>query len=239
MKWEAVAPAAYRLDAGHGFGHVAGRFAMDKAIKVSQTQGVGLVAVRHSNHYGTAAEYCAQAAEAGCIGLTCTNAFAKVAPFGGKRPVLGTNPLGFGCPTISGVPVLVDMSTAAFAGSSARKSSGAGGQLPPGVALDTDGQPTTDPSAIAKGCLLPAAGPKGYVIALLICVALIAANTAAAQTKWREVSAFKFDWNDHADVRFTLSIPSPWNDPSDFNPSSRPITCSPSKPRWVAIKMKC
>jgi LDH2 family malate/lactate/ureidoglycolate dehydrogenase len=168
MKWEEVAPAAYRLDAGHGFGHVAGRFAMDKAIKVSQTQGVGLVAVRHSNHYGAAAEYCAQAAEAGCIGFTCTNAFPKVAPFGGKRPVLGTNPLGFGCPTISGVPVLVDMSTAAFAGSSARKSSGAGGQLPPGVALDADGQPTTDPSAIAKGCLLPAAGPKGFGLALMV-----------------------------------------------------------------------
>ena len=168
MKWEAVAPAACRLDAGHGFGHVAGRLAMDKAIKLSETQGVGLVTVRHSNHYGTAAEYCAQAAEAGCIGFTCTNAFPKVAPFGGKRPVLGTNPLGFGCPTISGVPVLVDMSTAAFAGSSARKSSGAGGQLPPGVALDADGQPTTDPSAVAKGCLLPAAGPKGFGLALMV-----------------------------------------------------------------------
>jgi LDH2 family malate/lactate/ureidoglycolate dehydrogenase len=168
MKWEAVAPAAYKLDADHGFGHVAGRLAMDKAIRVSEAQGVGLVAVRHSNHYGTAAEYCAQAAEAGCIGFTCTNAFPKVAPFGGKRPVLGTNPLGFGCPTISGVPVLVDMSTAAFAGSSVRKSSGAGGKLPPGVALDSDGQPTTDPSAIAKGCLLPAAGPKGFGLALMV-----------------------------------------------------------------------
>lgn len=168
MKWEAVAPAAYRLDAAHGFGHVAGRLAMDKAIQVSQTQGVGLVAVKHSNHYGTAAEYCAQAAEAGCIGFTCTNAFPKVAPFGGKRPVLGTNPLGFGCPTISGVPILVDMSTAAFAGSSVRKSSGDGGLLPPGVALDTDGQPTRDPSAIAKGCLLPAAGAKGFGLALMV-----------------------------------------------------------------------
>lgn len=168
MKWEAVAPAAYRLDAGHGFGHVAGRLAMDKAIEVSQTQGVGLVAVRQSNHFGTAAEYCAQAAEAGCIGFTCTNAFPKVAPFGGKRPVLGTNPLAFGCPTISGVPILVDMSTSAYAGSSVRRSSGAGGQLPPDVALDADGQPTTDPSAMAKGCLLPAAGPKGFGLALMV-----------------------------------------------------------------------
>jgi ureidoglycolate dehydrogenase (NAD+) len=168
FKWEAVAPAVYRLDAGHGFGHVAGRLAMDKAISVSRIQGVGFVAVRHSNHYGTASEYCAQAAESGCIGLSFTNAFPKVAPFGGKRPVLGTNPLAFGCPTSSGVPVLVDMSTAAFAGSSVRKSSGAGDQLPPGVALDADGQPTTDPSAVARGCLLPAAGPKGFALALMV-----------------------------------------------------------------------
>ena len=66
------------------------------------------------------------------------------------------------------MPVLVDLSTAAYAGSSLRKTSSAGGQLPPGVALDTEGQPTTEPSAAARGCLLPAAGPKGFGLALMV-----------------------------------------------------------------------
>jgi LDH2 family malate/lactate/ureidoglycolate dehydrogenase len=168
MKWMPIAPAAQVLDAGHGFGQVAGRLAMDKAIDLSRNQGIGLVAVRQSNHFGAASYYCARATEAGCIGLTCTNAFPKVAPFGGRRPVLGTNPLAFGCPTDSGVPVLVDVSTAAYAGSSIRKTSAAGGQLPPEVALDANGQPTTEPSAAAGGCLLPAAGPKGFGLGLMV-----------------------------------------------------------------------
>jgi LDH2 family malate/lactate/ureidoglycolate dehydrogenase len=192
MSWMPTAPAAYVLDAGHGFGQVAGRLAMDKAIELSQNQGIGLVAVRQSNHFGAASHYCARAAEAGCIGLTCTNAFPKVAPFGGRRPVLGTNPLAFGCPTASGVPVLVDVSTAAYAGSSLRKSSAAGGRLPPGVALDANGQPTTEPSAAAEGCLLPAAGPKGFSLALMVEI-LSGILTGAAMG--REVGSLFYTWD--------------------------------------------
>ena len=168
MSWTPIAPAAQLLDAGSGFGQVAACLAMDKAIALSKTQGIGLVAVRHSNHYGAASYYCARAAEGGCIGFAFTNSVAQVAPFGGRKPVLGTNPLGFGCPTASGVPILVDFSTAAIAGSSAREMSATGGPLPTGAALDVDGRPTTDPSAVAEGCLLPAAGPKGFGLGLMV-----------------------------------------------------------------------
>ena len=192
MTWTPIAPAAYLLDAGHGFGQVAARLAMDKAIDLCQSQGIGLVAVRHSNHFGTASYYCSRAAEAGCIGFTCTNAFPKVAPFGGIRPVLGTNPLAFGCPTASGIPVLVDLSTAAYAGSSLRKTSTARGQLPPGVALDANGQPTTQPEAAAQGCLLPAAGPKGFGLALMVEI-LSGLLTGAAMG--REVGSLFYTWD--------------------------------------------
>lgn len=169
MTWtRSTAPAVCVLDAGHGFGQVAGCLAMDKAIEISHKHGIGLVAVRHSNHYGAGSYYCARAAEAGSIGFAYSNAFRKVAPFGGKRPVLGTNPVTFGCPTSSGVPVLVDFSTAAYAGSSIRRISAIGGQLRPGEALDATGQPTTEPSVIGEGCLLPAAGPKGFGLGLMV-----------------------------------------------------------------------
>lgn len=192
MTWTPIAPSAYLLDAGHGFGQVAARLAMDKAIDLCQNQGIGLVAVQHSNHFGAASYYCARAAEAGCIGFTFTNAFPKVAPFGGSRPVLGTNPLAFGCPTALGVPVLVDLSTAAYAGSSLRKTSTAGGQLPPGVALDANGQPTTEPAAASQGCLLPAAGPKGFGLALMVEI-LSGLLTGAAIG--REVGSLFFTWD--------------------------------------------
>ena len=57
---------------------------------------------------------------------------------------------------------------------------------------------------------------KLQVVALFVCVAVIAASTAFAQSNWREVSSFKFDWDNHANIRITLSLPSPWDDPGDF-----------------------
>jgi len=197
MYWTPIAPAAHLLDADFGFGQVAACLAMDKAIALSKTEGIGLVAVRHSNHYGAASYYCARAAEAGCIGFAFTNSVAKVAPFGGRKPVLGTNPVGFGCPTPSGVPVLVDFSTSAIAGSSVWDISATGGQLPTGAALDVDGQPTTDPSAVAEGCLLPAAGPKGFGLGLMVEI-LSGVLTGAAIG--REVGSLLHTWDRPTDT---------------------------------------
>jgi len=197
MSWMLIAPAAHVLDAGFGFGQVAARLAMDKAIGLSKTQGIGLVAVRHSNHYGAASYYCARAAEAGCLGFAFTNSVAKVAPVGGRRAVLGTNPLAFGCPTASGVPVLVDFSTSTIAGSSVWDFSATGGQLPTGLALYANGHPTTDPSAVGEGCLLPAAGPKGFCLGLMVEI-LSGVLTGAAIG--REVGSLLHTWDRPTDT---------------------------------------
>jgi LDH2 family malate/lactate/ureidoglycolate dehydrogenase len=168
MTWTAVAPAAHCLDAASGFGYVAGRLGMARAVELAGAEGIGLVAVRRSVHYGAAGYYCALAADAGCLGFTCSNSFPKVAPFGGTRAVLGTNPLAFGCPTPSGAPLLVDLATSTLAGSEVRTVHSAAGRLPPGSALDSAGKPTDDPEAAASGCLLPAAGPKGFGLGLMV-----------------------------------------------------------------------
>jgi ureidoglycolate dehydrogenase (NAD+) len=168
MTWTQVAPAAHCLDAAYGFGQVAGRLGMARAVELARTEGVGVVAVRHSQHYGAAGYYCALAVDAGCLGFTCANAFPRVAPFGGAQGVLGTNPLAFGCPTPSGVPLVVDLATSTLPGSEMRILRGAHGRLPAGAALDAAGRPTEDPEAAAQGCLLPAAGPKGFGLALMV-----------------------------------------------------------------------
>ncbi len=168
MSWTNVAPAVEILDANNAFGHVAAYAATRRAMKIAGEQGIGYVGVRHSNHYGAAAYYCALAAADGYLGITGTNAFPKVAPYGGTRPVLGTNPLGFGCPTGSGAPILVDFSTSAISGAEVRSNVAEHANLPMHVAVDGDGRPTNDPAAAISGCLLPAAGPKGFGLALMI-----------------------------------------------------------------------
>jgi len=166
--WTVLGPAGEHLDAHHGIGFVAGYRAMQRAVELARSECIGVVTVEHSSHYGSAAYYCELAARADCIALTCTNSYAKVAPFGGSKAALGTNPLAFGCPTLDGRPILVDLSTSAVAGSAARRAADVEAELPPASALDATGQPTTDPAAAAAGALLPAAGAKGYALALMI-----------------------------------------------------------------------
>jgi LDH2 family malate/lactate/ureidoglycolate dehydrogenase len=156
------------LDADNAFGHVAGCAGIEKAIEMAQETGIGIVGVRHSNHFAAAGYFCALAAQSNAIGMAFTNAAPRVAAAGGTRAVLGTNPIAFGCPTLSGPPVLFDFATSAISGGSTRSSAQVGNRLPEGVALDASGRPTTDPHEAQRGTLLPAAGAKGFGLALMV-----------------------------------------------------------------------
>jgi LDH2 family malate/lactate/ureidoglycolate dehydrogenase len=169
MKLERTAGATAWLDAANGLGHVAARRAMDAAVELAREQGIGVCGVKDSNHYGAAGYYAMLAAEKGMVGFTCSNSMAKVAPHGGRHRLLGTNPLAFACPRPDGPPVVIDLSMAVTTGSLVSRARKAGLPLPPGLALDKDGEDTLDPNAVdGGGSLLPAAGPKGFVIGLLV-----------------------------------------------------------------------
>ena len=83
-----------------------------------------------------------------------------MAPFGGARPALGTNPIAFGFPT-EGDPLVIDMGTSAFMGTDLQFRARLGTPIPDGVALGPDGHPTTDANAARRGALLPFGGPEG------------------------------------------------------------------------------
>jgi ureidoglycolate dehydrogenase (NAD+) len=197
MAWHEVGPAAALLDAGHGLGHVASRRAILRAVELARAQGVGLVAVRHSNHFGAAGYYCALAAEAGCLSFNYTNAFPKVAPHGGRKPVLGTNPIAFGCPTRGAGPLLVDLSTGALSGGEARSTGDKGERLPPGVALDAEGRPTQDPAALKMGCLLPVGGARGFALALMV---EILSGIITGSAVGKEIGSLFSTWDRPVDV---------------------------------------
>lgn len=163
-----LAPAAERIDADAGFGHHAGRLGMDRACALAAASGVGVAGVNNSNFFGAGAYYVQLAADRGMIGAAFSNSFPKVAAHGGTAPVLGTNPLSFAVPRSGGRSILLDMSTAAMAGSSVREAIAKGATLAPGLVIDANGAPIRDPAMAGAATLLPAAGAKGFGLAIVV-----------------------------------------------------------------------
>jgi len=163
------APAMALLDAADGFGQVAAIRGMDRAVEMAQGTGIGLVGIRHSHNFGTAAFVAHRAIEAGMAGLVFSNAAPAIAPTGGQRPVFGTNPIAFGFPAPEGhPPVLLDMATSLAARGKIRLAATNGEAIPEGWALDKDGNPTTDPVLALAGSMLPVGGAKGYGLSLVV-----------------------------------------------------------------------
>lgn len=160
--------AARHLDGQDGFGFVVATRAMDEAIRLAERTGIAVVSVFRSTHYGMAANYVLQAADAGMIGIAFTNASRGLPPHGSREPILGTSPLAFGIPVRSGPPIALDMSPAVAARGKIRQALRRGQQIPLGYAIDAEGRPTTDPAAALEGLLLPVGGPKGSGLALMM-----------------------------------------------------------------------
>ena len=99
------------VDGHDGMGQVIAHRSMKMAIDKAKTYGMGMVAVRNSTHYGIAGYYASMAANAGCIGITGTNARPSIAPTFGVENMLGTNPLTIGLPTDEKFPFLLDCAT--------------------------------------------------------------------------------------------------------------------------------
>ena len=86
-------PGMMLFDGRNGWGHHAGRVAMDDAIERALTLGTAISVVRNSNHYGIAGWYAMRAAEGGLIGASMTNTSPLVAPTRARVSMLGTNPI--------------------------------------------------------------------------------------------------------------------------------------------------
>ena len=162
-----VQGAVGQIDGGNGLGPVAACRAADLAAELAQSYGVGVVAVRRSNHFGTAAYYSRRIADHGCIGFAASMAGPTVAPAGGMELLLGTNPFSIAFPAQS-LTFCADMATSAAAKGKIRIYEQQGMPIPQGWALDSSGRDTTDPKAALQGILLPMAGHKGYALAMAV-----------------------------------------------------------------------
>lgn len=138
------------LDGHNGMGHVIGKRAMEMAIEKARTYGMGMVAVRNSNHYGIAGYYATMAVEAGMIGVTGTNARPSIAPTFGVENMMGTNPLTFGIPTDEEFPFVLDCATSVTQRGKIEVYGRAGKELPPGWVIGLDGNTRTDTQQVLK-----------------------------------------------------------------------------------------
>lgn len=157
------------IDGRHGWGQTSARFAADVAGDAAEKFGIGAVGLRNCNHVGRIGEYAEQLAERGLATMMFCNADPCVAPFGGRERMLGTNPLAMGVPVVGDSPVILDFATAATAEGKLRVARAAGKQVELGAVIDSDGVPSTEPSAFYDGgALLPFGGHKGYGLSVFI-----------------------------------------------------------------------
>jgi len=142
------------VDGNLGLGLYIGPHCMQMAIDKAKKHGVGFVAVKNSTHYGIAGYYVTMATQAGCIGLSGTNARPSIAPTFGVEPMLGTNPLCFGIPSDDEFPFVIDCATSINQRGKIEKYAREGVDTPKGVVVDEFGVERTDTEGILKVMVL-------------------------------------------------------------------------------------
>ena len=162
-------PGAVTVDARHGFAHPAIDAGWDAFTNAARENGVAAMTVMNSYNCGVLGHHAERLAEEGLVGLCFTHAPASIAPTGGSRPVVGTNPFALAVPDGSGgVAFVIDQSASAIAKSEIILRSKSGEPIEQGWALDADGNPTTDAAAALKGTMLPSGGTKGFNMGLTV-----------------------------------------------------------------------
>ncbi|MFO7730781.1 MAG: ureidoglycolate dehydrogenase [Spirochaetia bacterium] len=165
LSLQSIKPAVGFVDAAGGVGHIAAKFATEKAIGMAKEHGIALVGVKNSSHCGALAYYINMALEAKMTAMVSVNTDAVVVPYGGKKPFFGTNPFAFGFPG-KDESVLLDMATSEVAFGKIFYAREKNMAIPEGWAVTKEGEFTTDPHAAFS--LFPFGGYKGYGINMMV-----------------------------------------------------------------------
>ncbi len=164
-------PAVTIMNARRGFGQWSAHVTMRKTIEKAKAQGLAAGGIVNSGHVGRLGEWVTMATVEDCIGLAFCNLGGRtgiVAPFGGTKRLLGTNPLAAGIPLAEEPPIIVDFATSVVAEGKIKIAFNKGTALPPGSILDKEGKPSVTPADLYDGgVMLPAAGHKGYGLSML------------------------------------------------------------------------
>lgn len=158
--------ACLAYDGEYGIGQWISRICSDHAIRLAREHGLGMAVARESNHFGAAAFWAQRISAAGCIGIVMCNASPLVAPWQGKEPRFGTNPIAMSVPGPD--TWLLDMATTTVAlGKILNAQNHGRATIPEGWAMDSEGVPTTSTETALSGLLSPLGGYKGSGLAMM------------------------------------------------------------------------
>jgi LDH2 family malate/lactate/ureidoglycolate dehydrogenase len=164
-----ITPAVAQVDGHNGFGFLAAHMGMARAIDMAKNIGIGMVSVKHSNHFGMSAWVVQQALDAGMMSLVFTNSSPALPVWGGKSKLMGVSPIACGAPAgKDGRPFIMDMAPSVAARGKIYKALRREEKIPGDWALDKDGNRTEDPASALEGVMLPMGGPKGSAIAIMM-----------------------------------------------------------------------
>jgi (2R)-3-sulfolactate dehydrogenase (NADP+) len=170
------------VDAANGFAFPAIDAALALLPEMARAAGIACAAIHRSHHCGAAGHPVECLAEQGFVAMMFANTPAAIAPWGAAKPVFGTNPIAFASPLPGRPPVVVDLALSKVARGNILAAKQKGERIPRGWALDTAGEPTTDPDAALAGTMLPLGDAKGTPLVLmveLLAAGLTGANFAA------------------------------------------------------------
>ena len=180
------AGSTIRVDADLGFSHPAFLTGLGSLIPVAEAQGIAAMSLVHSYSAGVLGWFVDLIAREGLVALGFANASPSIAPWGGRIPLFGTNPIAMAAPRRAGRPVVIDMATSATARVNVIEAAARGTPIPPDWALDTEGRPTADAASGLTGSMAPMGGAKGYGLALM--VELLAAGVTGSNWSFQTSS---------------------------------------------------
>lgn len=159
------------LDGQAGYGQVMGHEAMELGIARARSHGVAVLGLANAHHIGRIGHWAEQCLQAGLVSIHFVNVISEpiVAPFGGTDGRFVTNPMCVGLPVAGADPIVLDFATSRIAMGKVRVAFNKGEAVPPGILIDAQGQPSTDPGVMFRephGALLPFGEHKGYGLAV-------------------------------------------------------------------------
>lgn len=166
LKFEKTGPATGVFHGDNAQGHFVANKAIEPAVELAKENGVAVVGVSKVSHTGTLSYYLRKIAQEGLIGFAVTVSDPMAVPFGGSEPYYGTNPIAFSAPRTDGEPIVFDMATTVQAWGKILDARSKGKDIPDTWAVNSDGEPTTDPNNVAG--LVPISGPKGYGLMMFV-----------------------------------------------------------------------
>ncbi|KAH8697390.1 putative malate/L-lactate dehydrogenase [Talaromyces proteolyticus] len=163
-----ITPVVALVDGHNGLGFPAAHIGMARAVEMAKEFGIGMVSVKHSNHFGMSAWIVQQAIDAGMMSLVFTNSSPALPVWGGREKLMGVSPIACGAPAGKSKPFILDMAPSVAARGKIYKALRRGEKIPTDWALDGEGKQTDDPAKALEGVMLPMGGPKGSALAIMM-----------------------------------------------------------------------